>query len=110
MDGHTIKKGEKVLMSWASANRDEDEFSSPEVFDPHRLTKRHLTFGAGPHRCLGSNLARMNLRIAVEEVVRRLDEIQLQEGAEPIPFHIAYNRTPLAVPITFLAGPRVNAS
>ena len=97
-------------MSWASANRDRTEFSDPESFEARRPTKRHLTFGAGPHRCLGSNLARMNLRIAVEKIVQRLDDIQLEERAEPIPYHIAYNRTPLTVPITFKPDARVKVS
>ena len=104
--GHAIKQGEKVLISWASANRDEAEFPSAETFDPNRSTNRHLAFGAGPHRCAGSNLARLNLRVALEELVRRLDDVQLQEGAEPIPFHSALNRAPLTVPITFTPGSR----
>jgi cytochrome P450 len=99
--GHQIKEGEKVLIYWASANRDEDEFACPAAFDLDRERNRHLAFGAGPHRCAGSNLARMNLRVAVEEIVRRLDGIRLQEGTEPIPFHSVLNRAPLTVPITF---------
>jgi cytochrome P450 len=99
--GRPVKKGEKVLIYWASANRDEAEFACPAAFDPDRERNRHLAFGAGPHRCAGSNLARMNLRIAVEEVVRRLGDIRLQDGAEPIPFHSVLNRAPLTVPITF---------
>lgn len=56
--------------------------------------------GAGPHRCVGSNLARMNLRIAFAEIVRRLTDIKLRPGAD-IEFHSTYNRAPLSVPITF---------
>jgi cytochrome P450 len=100
--GRPIEKGEKVLIYWASANRDESEFSVPQVFDIERKVNRHLTFGAGPHRCAGSNLARMNLRIAVHELVQRLEDIRLQAGAEPLPFHSALNRSPLRVPITFM--------
>lgn len=105
--GHRIAAGDKVLIYWASANRDEAEFACPAHFDLERSTNRHLAFGAGPHRCAGSNLARLNLRIALEEVVRRLDDIRLQDGAEPIPFHSVLNRAPLTVPITFTAGDRV---
>jgi hypothetical protein len=47
----------------------------------------------------------MNLRIAVEEVVRRLDDLRLEDGAEPIGFHSSLSRAPLAVPITFTARP-----
>lgn len=99
--GQQIREGEKVLIYWASANRDGDEFGCPADFDPERERNRHLAFGAGPHRCAGSNLARMNLRIALEEITGRLHDIRLQDGAEPIPFHSALNRAPLTVPISF---------
>lgn len=105
--GHRIKKGEKVIVSWASVNRDEAEFPSPTTFESHRLRKRHLTFGAGPHRCVGSNVARMNLRVALEALLTRLHDVRLQDGTEPIPFHSAYNRKPLVVPITFTPHPNV---
>lgn len=103
IDGHHIKEGDKVLIYWASANRDEAEFRCPAHFDLERSSNRHLAFGVGPHRCAGSNLARLNLRVALEEVVRRLDEIRLPDGAEPIHFHSVLNRAPLTVPITFTA-------
>jgi cytochrome P450 len=99
--GRQVHKGDKLLIYWASANRDEGEFECPADFDLDRRSNRHLAFGAGPHRCAGSNLARLNLRIALEEVVRRLDDFRLQDDAEPVPFHSVLNRAPLTVPITF---------
>jgi cytochrome P450 len=84
----------------ASANRDSGEFADPDTFDPQRFRNRHVAFGAGPHRCVGSNLARMNLRVAIEEVVDRLDDIRLAPDAD-IDFHSTFNRAPLTVPITF---------
>ncbi len=103
---NAIKEGDKVLLIWSSANRDEGEFRCPAGFDPERESNRHIAFGAGPHRCAGSNLARMNLRIAVSELVRRLDDLRLQDGTGPIPFHSGFSRTPLTVPISFTPGPR----
>ena len=100
INGHPVKAGERVLMYWASANRDEAEFTTPDAFDLERERNRHIAFGAGPHRCVGSNLARMNLRVAIGEVVRRLHDIKLQPGAD-IDFHSTFNRAPLSVPITF---------
>lgn len=100
LGGQAIKQGEQVLIYWASANRDEAEFASPAEFDLSRKSNRQLAFGAGPHRCVGSNLARMNLRISVEELLGRLDDIQLQDGAD-IQYHNGFNRAPLTVPITF---------
>ena len=105
INGHPVQAGERVLMYWASANRDEAEFTTPDAFDLERERNRHIAFGAGPHRCVGSNLARMNLRVAIGEVVRRLHDIKLQPGAD-IDFHSTFNRAPLSVPITFTPGER----
>jgi cytochrome P450 len=104
--GCPIAAGEKVWISWASANRDEDEFPDPDRFDLDRQSNRHLSFGAGPHRCAGSNLARLNLRIAVHEVVQRLEGLRLEVPEDEVPFHTAFNRSPLSLPISFSPGPR----
>jgi len=110
LGGRQLRAGQRVLIYWASANRDEAEFPCPHAFDLDRESNRHLSFGAGPHRCAGSNLARMNLRIAIEELVARLHDVRLADGAEPIVFHSVFNRAPLAVPITFAPGSRSEVS
>src|SRR6266567_4387819 len=69
LGGRLIKAGDKVLIHWASANRDHGEFGHPDGFDLGRERNRHFSFGVGPHRCAGSNLARMNLRIALEDLL-----------------------------------------
>jgi cytochrome P450 len=106
--GREIKAGERIIMYWASANRDEAEFDSPDDFNPDREQNRHIAFGAGPHRCVGSNLARMNLRVALDVVARRLRDIKLAPGAD-VGFHSTFNRAPLSVPITFSPGPVAGA-
>jgi cytochrome P450 len=100
LGGQPVKAGDKVLIHWASANRDGAEFADPDEFDLGRERNRHLSFGVGPHRCLGSNLARMNMRVALEELLRRLDGIRLADGAD-IRYHAGLTRSPLRVPITF---------
>jgi cytochrome P450 len=100
LGGQAIKSGEKVIIYWASANRDEGEFTHPDEFHVDRSSNRHLAFGAGPHRCAGSNLARQNLRVALEELLPRLADLRLEEGAD-IHFHSTFTRAPLSVPITF---------
>ncbi len=105
--GRPIKEGERVLISWASANRDEEQFACPADFDPERTSNRHITFGAGPHRCAGSNLARLNVRVALEQILARLSDLRFEDGAEPIQYHSAFSRGPVAVPISFTPGPRV---
>jgi cytochrome P450 len=109
LDGHQIKKGDKVLIHWASANRDDAEFGQPDDFELDRERNRHLSFGVGPHRCAGSNLARLNLRVALEELIRRLGDIRMQDGAD-IEYHAGLTRSPLTLPITFTPGPRLGAA
>jgi cytochrome P450 len=108
--GHPIKQGDKVLIFWASANRDEAEFPAAAAFDLNRASNRHIAFGAGPHRCAGSNLARLNLQVAVHEVVQRLTDLTLTAPVETLPFHSALNRSPLSVPISFTPGPRLGTA
>jgi cytochrome P450 len=100
ISGHLIKEGEKVLMYWTSADRDEAEFPEADTFIMDRPKNRHLTFGVGIHRCAGSNLARMNMRIALEEILHRLDGLRLEDGAD-IHYHVTFTRAPIAVPIVF---------
>jgi cytochrome P450 len=103
--GRPVKAGDKVLLHWASANRDEKEFPEPDAFRLDRAHNRHLTFGIGPHRCTGSNLARMNIEVALEELLRRLPGIALQGGAD-LHYHAGLTRSPLKLPITFTPGAR----
>jgi cytochrome P450 len=108
--GRQIKEGDRVLLSWVSANRDESEFGTcPADFDLERDANRHIAFGAGPHRCAGSHLAKMNLRVAIEEIVNRLDDLCLAVPEEMVGFHSAFSRSPESVPIRFTPGPRANA-
>ena len=108
IDGHQVKEGERVILYWASANRDEAEFPDPDEFDLARERNRHVAFGAGPHRCVGSNLARMNLRVALDVIAQRLHDVTLAPGAD-IDYHSTFNRAPLTVPITFRPGPAAAA-
>ena len=110
LGGRAIKEGDKVLISWVSANRDEAEFACPAAFDLERGSNRHISFGAGPHRCAGSNLARMNLRVAITEIVRRLEDLRLDIGDAPLQFHSGFSRAPISVPISFTPGQREGAT
>jgi len=73
----TIKAGDKVTLWYPSANRDEDVFPAPFAFDIGRDPNPHITFGAGPHFCLGASLARLEIRITLDAVFRRLRDIEL---------------------------------
>ncbi|MGW3992711.1 cytochrome P450 [Amycolatopsis sp. NPDC004772] len=75
--GQHIKAGEKVVMWFASGNRDEDVFDDPYAFDVTRKPNDHVTFGKGsPHFCLGNNLARMEIRLMFETLLPRLRRIE----------------------------------
>jgi cytochrome P450 len=78
LGGQQIKEGDKVVMWFASGNRDEAVFESPYDFDVTRQDVDHVTFGKGsPHLCLGNNLARMEIRLMFEELIPRLRTIEL---------------------------------
>jgi cytochrome P450 len=78
--GTPIKKGQKVLMLYPSANRDADVFEDPESFKADRDPNPHLAFGIGNHFCLGANLARMEIRVVLEEVLRRMPNMEYTNG------------------------------
>jgi cytochrome P450 len=75
--GVTIKKGESVLLSYPSANRDESVFENPNKFDITRSPNKHLSFGFGVHYCLGAMLARMEIKAVLTELIPRLKSVQL---------------------------------
>jgi cholest-4-en-3-one 26-monooxygenase len=76
--GVPIKAGDKVLLWYASGNRDEEVFTDPFAFDVERDPNPHLTFGAGgPHFCLGFSLAQLEIRVMFEELLDRLPDLQI---------------------------------
>jgi cytochrome P450 len=80
LDGCPIHKGDNVMVMLGSVNTDEADLADADVVRFDRTTNRHVAFGAGVHRCLGSHLARQELRVAVREWHRRIPEYALVEG------------------------------
>jgi cytochrome P450 len=78
--GQTVPAGSALLIMLASANRDERCFEDPDRFDIHRKPTRHLTFGRGAHFCVGAPLARLEGRVALEEVLKRFPEWRVDLG------------------------------
>jgi len=78
--GKKIKKGQKVLLCYPSANRDEDVFKDPDRFIADRDPNPHIGFGIGNHFCLGANLARMEIRVVLEEVLKRIPDLEYTDG------------------------------
>ncbi len=77
LGGEAIREGDRVVIWYASANRDAEVFEDPDRFDVGRRPNDHLGFGIGPHFCLGAHLARLEIRIMFEELLRRLPDIEL---------------------------------
>lgn len=77
--GCPMKAGDKVLMSYPAGNRDPNHFENPDDFVIDRERNRHFAFGSGIHRCLGSNLARMELKVAIEEFLARIPPFELAD-------------------------------
>jgi cytochrome P450 len=82
--GAPMKKGDRVVLAMTIASRDEREFDRPEQIDFRRENLRHTSFAAGPHRCLGSHLARREIRIALEEWIRRIPQFRIKAGDVPV--------------------------
>jgi cytochrome P450 len=72
--GQTVPAGSAMLFLLAAANRDEERFPDGEAFDVHRQGQPHITFGRGVHSCLGSALARVEGRVALQEILKRFPD------------------------------------
>jgi cytochrome P450 len=83
--GVQIPAGSSLLVVYGAANRDGDAFPEPDSFEPRRRTTRHLAFGHGPHTCPGAGLARLELRVALEELTTRLPALRIPHD-QHIPF------------------------
>ena len=83
VSGTPIKEGEFVMLTYACASRDPRHMEEPDKIDVRRQGIPHSTFGVGPHRCIGSNLARVELTATLEEWLRRIPEYRVKKGTEP---------------------------
>ena len=89
-----------MAVLWASANLDPDAIRNPLKVDLERTDVRHVSFASGFHRCLGSHLARLELRIALEELHRRISDYRITPGAAPV--YINYGvRAAMKLPLSF---------
>ncbi|MFC8513618.1 cytochrome P450 [Streptomyces sp. NPDC057257] len=84
--GTTIRAGDGVVFSTSVINRDQDVYAEPDAIDWHRPARHHVAFGFGIHQCLGQNLARAEMEIALRTLFQRLPELRLAAPADEIPF------------------------
>jgi cytochrome P450 len=85
LEGATLPSGTTVIVNIAAANRDERAFEHPDEMDLHRNPNRHLTFGVGPHSCIGQVLARTELQTVLAALLRRLPTLDLAIPADELP-------------------------
>ncbi|MFM8847364.1 MAG: cytochrome P450 [Actinomycetota bacterium] len=103
--GVTIPEGSQVLMHYTAANRDEDHFDRPGEFDVTRDPNPHISFGWGPHLCLGASLARLELKIVYTEVLSRLSDLRFASpDFVPEYGHASFVRGMKSLPVTFRAN------
>jgi cytochrome P450 len=99
LHGQWIPKGSPVLLVWMAANHDDRVFSEPERFDVTRETRRHLGFGHGLHFCIGASLARLEARVAFEELLQAMPDYSVD--GEPMRWASVFLRSLGALPIAF---------
>ena len=100
--GVTIPAGKQVLMCYISANRDEKVFAQPHEFDIRRSPNQHVAFGFGPHFCLGSSLARLEIKVMLTELITRLPGLRLADPAMvPTYSHSSFVRGIQSLPVVF---------
>ncbi|MHB8694806.1 MAG: cytochrome P450 [Solirubrobacteraceae bacterium] len=105
LGGVQLRAGDQLLLAYCAANRDASHFPEPDEFRLDRDPNDHFAFSGGPHRCIGRHLARRELKIAFEEINRRMPDIELSAEQPPI-FHPSQTRGALMMPITFTPGPK----
>ena len=100
MDGVTFNPGEKVLLNFPAANRDPEIFDRADEVVIDRQRNRHIAFGVGIHRCAGSNLARMEMEVALSTWFKRIPEFEITDP-ESVHWVGGQVRGPRTVPVAF---------
>lgn len=107
LGGKTISQGQKVLLLYPSANRDEGHFAEPDTFDIHRTPNDHVAFGFGAHLCIGSHLARLEVGTILDRLLTRLPDLALADSAEPACRPANFVSGYESMPVTFSPSARL---
>jgi cytochrome P450 len=101
LNGTQLHAEDRVLVHYYSADHDSDRFPNADRLDFDRASNPHLAFGVGVHRCLGSNLARLQIRVAFDELLSRVQNIRPVEGSSPIRYTSGISRMPREMRVAF---------
>ena len=102
-----VQAGDRILLAWASANRDPEIFDEPETVDTSRFPNRHIAFGAGMHRCIGSNLARVMFEEMMDQVLDRIPDYKIDFSRARRYTSVGTINGWVDVPISFPPGTKV---
>ncbi len=107
--GCPMKRGDRVLLAWSSANRDEAQFEAADEVDLERWPNRHTAFGMGIHRCAGAHLGRAMARSLIGQLLERMPDYEIDLEAVETYSHQGVNAGYQRIPATFTPGPRRGA-
>ncbi len=110
LDGQQLERGDRVLMCFGSANRDEAEFPDADTFVVDREPNRHVAFGMGKHRCIGSTLARAEFAIVLEQVLLRMPDYEIDRAASKRYPSAGIVNGYIKMPGRFSPGPRIGSA
>lgn len=105
--GKQIRRGDRVMLCFAGANRDDREFPAPDSLDTSRRPNRHVGFGSGIHRCLGAHFARLEFDVVVSAVLRRMPDFRIAPEATVKHTNIGIVDGWITIPAQFTPGPRL---
>jgi len=107
LGGQQLRRGDHLMLSWLSANRDEAVFERPDEVILDRAPNPHLAFGVGPHRCIGMHMARTMFQVLVTEVLTRIPDFEVDLEATQLYAGNPELNGVVRMPITFTPGPRL---
>jgi cytochrome P450 family 142 subfamily A polypeptide 1 len=110
LHGQKLRAGDQVLLMYSAANRDPEAFERADQYDVRREHNQHVAFGFGTHFCLGASLARLEIRVMFEELLRRIPDMRLAPWADPQIQPAVFARGLKSLRIEFTPSPREGAA